>query len=99
MTANPAFAIVVAGAIARLSAVLLVTFGLKILLNLYSYHIRLAVFYAARIDALRILDNGSLDDLEQLVRILSPENITFDKPPEAPDVSEIVKVLLGAKKD
>ena len=97
MTGDPAFAIVVAGAIARLSAVLLVTFGLKVLLNLYSYHIRLAVFYAARIDALLMLRSDSLDDLEQLVRILSPENITFDKPPDTPDVSEIIKALAGAK--
>jgi hypothetical protein len=96
---DPVFAIVVAAAIARLSAVLLVTFGLKILLNLYSYHIRLAVFYAARREALVILGNGSFDDLEQLVRILSPEHLAFDRPPDTLDVNDLVKALLGAKKD
>jgi len=96
---DPDVAIVVAASIARLSGVLMITFGLKLLLNLYSYHVRVAAFIAARRKALRTIGSDSLKDLEHLVRILSPENITFDKPPDALDVNEVLKALLGVKKD
>ena len=90
--------LVIAGAIARLSSVLLLTFGVRVFLHLYSYHVRLAVFYAARADALAILGATSLDDLEQLVTIISPECITFDKTPEAGlELNDVVKAVLQTK--
>ncbi|WP_417713133.1 hypothetical protein [Pseudophaeobacter arcticus] len=82
----------------RVAVIGMLIYLVQIVVNRYRYLQRLASFYQARAQALRILaDQGDLKLLEgitlsDLSALLSPDSIGFDSAPEAP-TSQLVALL------
>ena len=68
--------------VTRFGVVLIIGFLVQILVNLYRYNTRLAAFYSSRHDAL-LLSKQSVG-LQNLVAIMSPDNLDFGKNPRTP---------------
>jgi hypothetical protein len=79
---------------------LLMIFLAAILVVLYRYNMRLAAFYDARADALRLADK--LPDLrfDELVTSLSPDSIDFGRMPKSPadQVVALAREIISAGK-
>ncbi len=80
---NVALYVVIGAAIVRISAILLLTHGVKVLLCLYGNHLRMSAFYRARVWAICILSSFTLEELDTMSRILSPDHVTIEPIPEA----------------
>jgi hypothetical protein len=88
--------------IARLSAVGLLLFLVQIFVTLYRYNYRLGSYYSARADALELLlPTGSLDELQRLTAILSPDALDFGELPKPPteQVMQLTRDALGTAKN
>ena len=73
--------------VTRTGSIVLLLFLVQILVPLYRYNLKLAAYYDARGDALEIWnerDGGSLEELEGLVGVLSPDTISFGHQPISP---------------
>lgn len=81
--------------ITRIGAVLLLIFGVQILIGFYRYNLKLAAFYDARADALELLDENSLSDIQSVVEAFSPDKIEIGKSPATPidDVARLIEVV------
>ena len=92
----------------RVTVVILIIFLVQILVNLFRYGTRLAAFYEARADALRIvLPKNSEDPSEievdkycQLIGVMAPDSLDFGKSPKSPVDSavEIARQIVSARK-
>ncbi|MBO6521655.1 MAG: hypothetical protein JJ900_14805 [Rhodospirillales bacterium] len=65
----------------RAALIVLLLFLVQILVTLYRYNMRLASFYDARIDALKLAGSTNVKVLGELVSHLSPEQLDFGKTP------------------
>ena len=83
----------------RIGAILILLFLVQILVSLYRYNIRLAAYYDARADGFELMAVEKLEDIEAVIRILSPENIDFGKQPTSPasHAVELAKEVLSIK--
>jgi hypothetical protein len=61
----------------RVGAILLATFGVRILISFYKYHIRLAAFYDSLADAFEINNFSVNDNLFKLFKATNPKEIDF----------------------
>jgi hypothetical protein len=77
----------------RLGAVAIMFFLVGILVPQYRYNIRMASFYDARADSVRLADK--VDDLGVIATVMTP-NIDFGKAPATP-WEQIVEVIKAAK--
>lgn len=72
----------------RVTVVVLIIFLVQILVNLFRYSTRLAGFYDARADALKIAINSGISitssDFHALVMSLAPDNIDFGRGQKSP---------------
>jgi hypothetical protein len=93
--------ITIGAAIVRLSLVFLLTFIVRVLLILYSYHVRMAAFYNARADALLLVQQPTVTDYERLVRTLSPEHVKFGEVSEITieEIAKLLKLVTGSGKE
>jgi hypothetical protein len=93
--------VVIGAAVVRISAVLLLTYGVKVLLCLHGYHSRMSAFYRARVWAICILSSFTLEELDTLSRILSPDHMTIEPTPEssAKDIMELLKAVSSKGKE
>lgn len=72
----------------RIGIVLLLIFLVQHLVALVRYNLRLAAFYHARADAILMSEDKplphseSIDELEQIMRCLSPDNVDFGRQPK-----------------
>ena len=77
-------------------SILIVLFMVRYLILLTKYYLRLSGFYYARGDAILLCDSKTLprpatiDELDQLIRALSPEELEFDRTPRS-----LMKQALG----
>lgn len=77
-------------------SILIVLFMVRYLILLTKYYLRLSGFYYARGDAILLCDSKTLprpatiDELDQLIRALSPEELEFDRTPR-----NLMKQALG----
>jgi hypothetical protein len=76
----------------RVAAASLLAFLVVVLVNLYRYNVRLAAFYRARSDALRLADGHSPTVLEKIAKLLSPDKLDIDKMPESP-TKQVIDLL------
>ena len=92
----------------RIGIVLLLIFLVQHLVTLMRYNLRLAAFYHARADAIkmnefnRLLNPASIDELERIMRFLSPDNVDFGRLPEtvANEAVRIAPLMVrGGKED
>ncbi len=73
----------------RTGIVLLLVFLIQYLMSLTRYNLRLAAFYNARRDAIRLTtvealpQLGNVDELEQMVHALSPDGVDFGRSPKS----------------
>jgi hypothetical protein len=83
----------------RITVSLLILFLVQILVSLYRYTSRLALYFDARADALAIA--GSELNYLETVKILSPDAIDFGKHPKVPTehVTDIAKAIIAAAKE
>ncbi len=83
----------------RVGSVLILLFLVQILVSLYRYNIRLAAYYDARADGLELVTTGSSEQIESIVRALSPESIDFGKSPMSPATHavDLAKEILAIK--
>jgi hypothetical protein len=79
--------------LARFGAVAIMFFLVGILVPQYRYNIRMASFYDARADMVRLSEK--LDDLGTLATVMTP-NIDFGKAPPTP-IEQIVSIIRAAK--
>ena len=95
MPGDFALYILISTSVTRISAVLLLIFGAQVLINFYRYNLRLAAFYEARADALELLGNGSIEQLQLLVASMSADQIDLEKPPKSPtqEVADAAKAI------
>jgi hypothetical protein len=98
---NVALYVVIGAAVVRISAVLFLIYGVKVLLCLYDNHSRMSAFYRARVWAICILSSFTLEELDTLSRMLSPDNITIAPIPEASakDSLELLKAVSSNGKE
>lgn len=70
----------------RVVAVFLIMFLVQTFITIFRYTMRLGAYYQARIDALKLMDGTdvSIDDLQKMTMILSPETYDFGKTPKTP---------------
>lgn len=79
-----------------IGSVFILMFMVRYLILLTKYYLRLSGFYYARGDAILLCDSKTLprpatiDELEQLIRALSPEELEFDRTPRS-----LMKQALG----
>jgi hypothetical protein len=87
--------------IARLSAVGLLLFLVQIFMTLYRYNYRLGAYYSARADALELLADGSLEELQRLTTILSPDALDFGELPKSPTehVMQFARDAIGSARN
>jgi hypothetical protein len=78
----------------RLGAVAIMFFLVGILVPQYRYNIRMASFYDARADSVRLADK--VQDLSEIATVMTP-NIDFGKAPATP-WEQIVEVIKAAKR-
>lgn len=88
----------ISSSVTRLGSVLLLIFGVRILVMLYKYNVRLAAFYSAQADALELIPGSDIDNFSKLVRVLSPDHLDFEPTPgvnikELADVAQALKQL------
>jgi len=72
-------------------------FLVQILVTLYRYNMRLASFYDARIDALKLAGSSTIKELGELIMHLSPEQLDFGKTPATvtEQAFDLAKTLLN----
>ena len=82
----------------RVAITLLLMFLVQYLINLARYKLQIAAFYNARRDALQLATN--IDDLERLVRSLSPDELDIGHPSQTMlnRITRMIKRLTGRKK-
>lgn len=79
-----------------IGSILIVMFTVRYLILLTKYYLRLSGFYYARGDAILLCDSKALphpatiDELDQLIRALSPEELEFERTPR-----NLMKQALG----
>ncbi|MEZ5084327.1 MAG: hypothetical protein R2750_12915 [Bacteroidales bacterium] len=83
--------------ITRIGAILLITYGVQILINLYKYNLKISAFYEARADALIISETS--DELIKVINSFSPDEIDFGKRIDTPtkELLEAAKSVLNSK--
>lgn len=83
----------------RIGSVLILLFLVQILVSMYRYNIRLAAYYDARADGLELAIDASVEEIDKIIRSLSPENIDFAKVPNSPSVHavELAKEIVSIK--
>jgi hypothetical protein len=80
----------------RIGAVLLITFGVQILINLYKYNMRMSAFYDSIADAIEL--NPKLDkNFYKLLKALSPNKIDFGPGVKSPS-TEVIELAKAAMK-
>ena len=83
----------------KIGSVLLLLFFVRVLVSIFRYHSRLAIFFQARADA---LGNQHLVEglkISEFVALISPDAVEFEKTPDSPDppVITLFKEVLAAR--
>jgi hypothetical protein len=93
---NDLFLRLVQTSVTRFGLLAVIGFFVSILVSLYRYNVRLAAFYTARADALRLLEPPSaVSDFALIVTALSP-TVEFGKGPQPP-IAQLVDLVKAAK--
>jgi|GEM_PF-4547986 len=81
----------------RAALIVILLFLVQILVTLYRYNMRLASFYDARIDALKLAGSSTIKELGELIMHLSPEQLDFGKTPATvtEQAFDLAKTLLN----
>ena len=86
----------------RVAAVLLIVFLVQTFISIFRYTTRLAAYYQARSDALALADKAdvTIDDLQKLTTLLSPEGYDFGRPPKNPaeQAVELAKTIVASQR-
>ena len=88
--------------ITRFGPMLIILFFVSILINLYRYDMRLAAYYDARADALRLCGSDlDIDVFTELTSSLSPDLHDIGKPPKLPTdyLIDVAKTAIGNSKN
>ena len=86
---------IITSTVTRLGSVLLLIFGVRILVMLYKYNVRLAAFYSAQADALEFVGTDDVDEFSKLVAVLSPDHLDFEATPgvQIAQIADTIRAL------
>lgn len=97
--------VLISSAFTRIGSIIILLFLVKILIPLYKYNIKLASYYDARADALKLLwidlsGGDPLNTFIQLTPALTPQDIDFSKAPETPteQTIQLLKYVIDSQK-
>ena len=94
---NPYTLIFVGTYLLRTGSILLIVFGMRVLLGLYKYNVRMRAFTDSIDESLNLVGVDDLERLKCLSDIMSPNKIDFEASPNfIPD--EILAILKEIKK-
>jgi hypothetical protein len=84
----------------RVGAIVLITFGVQILINLYKYNMRMSAFYDSLADSLELNKDTIDETLYKLIKNFSPDKIDFGKNSKTPinEAIELTKQIVGKAK-
>ena len=83
----------------KVGSVLLLLFFVRVLVNIFRYYARLAIFFQARVDAIENHHLMERASIEEAINVLSPENLDMDRAPDSPEspALTLAKEVLAAR--
>lgn len=83
--------------ITRIGAVLLIIYGVRIMVNLYKYNMKMSAFYDSRADIVELVGNKPELSFDEITKAFRIDNIDFGSNINTP-IDDITKIIDAVKK-